>query len=170
MSETTHFNDVVLEARNIVKTYGGTRALKGVNFEIRQGTVTTLFGENGAGKSTLMKILSGVEQPTSGEIILDGEPVVFASTTEAQARGISIIHQELSLAPNLSVRDNIFMGREITGPLGVDYAEGARQTKALLQELQLPIEPDTLITKDNVESFAVKGDDLRKVLLSQPAD
>lgn len=145
MSETTHFNDVVLEARNIVKTYGGTRALKGVNFEIRQGTVTTLFGENGAGKSTLMKILSGVEQPTSGEIILDGEPVVFASTTEAQARGISIIHQELSLAPNLSVRDNIFMGREITGPIGVDYAEEARQTKALLQELQLPIEPDTLV-------------------------
>ena len=145
MSETTHFNDVVLEARNIVKTYGGTRALKGVNFEIRQGTVTTLFGENGAGKSTLMKILSGVEQPTSGEIILDSEPVTFGSTTEAQARGISIIHQELSLAPNLSVRDNIFMGREITGPLGVDYAEEARQTKALLQELQLPIEPDTLV-------------------------
>ena len=145
MSETAHFNDVVLEARNIVKTYGGTRALKGVNFEIRQGTVTTLFGENGAGKSTLMKILSGVEQPTSGEIVLDGEPVVFGSTTEAQARGISIIHQELSLAPNLSVRDNIFMGREITGPFGVDYAEEARQTKALLRELELPIEPDTLV-------------------------
>ncbi len=59
------FEDVVLEARDIVKTYGGTRALKGVNFEVREGTVTTLFGENGAGKSTLMKILSGVEQPTS---------------------------------------------------------------------------------------------------------
>jgi erythritol transport system ATP-binding protein len=145
MSETTHFNDVVLEARNIVKTYGGTRALKGVNFEIRQGTVTTLFGENGAGKSTLMKILSGVEQPTSGEIVLDGEPVVFASTTEAQARGISIIHQELSLAPNLSVRDNIFMGREIVGPFGVDYAEETKQTRALLQELQLPIDPDMLV-------------------------
>ena len=98
-------DDVVLEARNIVKTYGGTRALKGVNFEIRRGTVTTLFGENGAGKSTLMKILSGVEQPTSGEIVLDGESVVFASTNEARDRGISIIHQELSLAPNLSIRD-----------------------------------------------------------------
>ena len=77
-STTEHFDEVVLEARNIVKTYGGTRALKGVNFQIRKGTVTTLFGENGAGKSTLMKILSGVEQPTTGEIILDGEPVVFA--------------------------------------------------------------------------------------------
>ncbi|WP_231860901.1 MULTISPECIES: sugar ABC transporter ATP-binding protein [Microbacterium] len=139
------FDEVVLEARNIVKTYGGTRALKGVNFEIRKGTVTTLFGENGAGKSTLMKILSGVEQPTSGEIVLDGEPVVFSSTNDARDRGISIIHQELSLAPNLSIRDNIFMGREITGPFGVDFAEETRQARALLDDLQLPIEPDTLV-------------------------
>jgi erythritol transport system ATP-binding protein len=145
MSGSTHFDEVVLEARNVVKTYGGTRALKGVNFEIRKGTVTTLFGENGAGKSTLMKILSGVEQPTSGEIVLDGESVVFASTNDARDHGISIIHQELSLAPNLSVRDNIFMGREITGPFGVDFAEETRQVRALLEELQLAIDPDTLV-------------------------
>lgn len=146
MSTRQNVDEVILEAHDIVKTYGGTRALKGVNFEIRKGTVTTLFGENGAGKSTLMKILSGVEQPTSGEIVLDGEPVVFASTNDARDRGISIIHQELSLAPNLSVRDNIFMGREITGPLGVDYAEESRQAQALLEELQLPISPDTLVS------------------------
>ena len=139
-------NNVVLQARDVVKTYGGTRALKGVNFEIRAGTVTTLFGENGAGKSTLMKVLSGIEKPTSGEIILDGEPVRFNSSTEARERGISIIHQELSLAPNLSVRDNIFMGREITGPTGVDYAEETRQTRALLEELQLPIDPNAMIS------------------------
>ncbi|WP_461639201.1 ATP-binding cassette domain-containing protein, partial [Leucobacter sp. BZR 635] len=145
MSGFDSSNEVVLEARNIVKTYGGTRALKGVNFQVRKGTVTTLFGENGAGKSTLMKILSGVEQPTSGEIVLDGEPVSFASTNDARDRGISIIHQELSLAPNLSVRDNIFMGREITGPFGVDYAEETRQAKLLLEELELPIDPDTLV-------------------------
>lgn len=138
-------DDVVLEARDIVKTYGGTRALKGVNFEIRRGSVTTLFGENGAGKSTLMKILSGVEQPTSGQIVLNGRPVAFSDTNEARAHGVSIIHQELSLAPNLSVRDNIFMGREITGPLGVDYAEENRQARALLEELALPIDPDTIV-------------------------
>lgn len=138
--------DVVLEARNIVKTYGGTTALKGVDFQIRPGRVTTLFGENGAGKSTLMKILSGVEQPTAGEIILDGEPVVLHSTTEAAERGISIIHQELSLAPNLTVRDNIFMGREITGLFGVDYAEETRQTRAVLQDMQLEIEPDAYVS------------------------
>ncbi len=139
------FDDVVLEARDIVKNYGGVRALRGVNFDIRAGTVTTLFGENGAGKSTLMKILSGVEQPTSGQIILEGRPVTFHSTTDARERGISIIHQELSLAPNLSVRDNIFLGREIPGRTGVDYAEEDRQTRELLEEMQLPIEPDTMV-------------------------
>ena len=105
--------EVVLAARNVAKIYGSIHALKGVNFDIHKGKVTTLFGENGAGKSTLMKVLSGVVPPTSGEIILDGDPVTFSSTTEARDRGISIIHQELSLAPNLNVRDNIFMGREI---------------------------------------------------------
>lgn len=143
---TGGFDAVVLEARNIVKNYGGTRALKGVNFEIRQGTVTTLFGENGAGKSTLMKILSGVEQPTSGEIILDGEAVEFDSTADATSRGISIIHQELSLAPNLSVRDNIFMGREIHGPFGVDFAKEAKAARELLADLQLDIDPSRLVS------------------------
>ncbi|MBK0332399.1 sugar ABC transporter ATP-binding protein [Brachybacterium sp. MASK1Z-5] len=137
--------DVVLEAREVVKTYGGTRALKGVDFTVRRGSVTTLFGENGAGKSTLMKILSGVEQPTSGQILLDGDPVTFADTTEAREHGIAIIHQELSLAPNLSIRDNIFLGREISGPRGVDFAEERRQTAALLQEMRLDVDPSTLV-------------------------
>ena len=108
--------EVVLAARNIAKTYGSIQALKGVNFDIHRGQVTTLFGENGAGKSTLMKILSGVVPQTSGEIILDGHPVTFSSTTDARNRGISIIHQELSLSPNMNVRDNIFIGREIRDP------------------------------------------------------
>ncbi|QNA93379.1 MULTISPECIES: sugar ABC transporter ATP-binding protein [unclassified Microbacterium] len=137
---------VVLEARDITKTYGGTKALKGVNFTVRRGTVTTLFGENGAGKSTLMKILSGVEQPTSGEILLDGKPVVLSSAAEARDLGVSIIHQELSLAPNLSVRDNIFLGRELHGPFGVDYAEEERQTKALLDDMRIGVDPDTLVS------------------------
>ena len=135
--------EVVLSARNVVKTYGSTQALKGVNFDIHRGKVTTLFGENGAGKSTLMKILSGVTTPTSGEITLDGSRVRFASTVEARDHGISIIHQELSLAPNLSVRDNIFLGREIRTSRGVDFAEEARQTRLLMTELEEEIEPST---------------------------
>ncbi|NAZ36365.1 sugar ABC transporter ATP-binding protein [Rubellimicrobium sp. CFH 75288] len=135
----------VLEARGVAKSFGSIHALKGVNFAVRAGQVTTLFGENGAGKSTLMKILSGVLQPSAGEILLDGVPVVFASSADAQERGVSIIHQELSLAPNMSVRDNIFMGREIRGPFGVDFAEEERQTRALMQELEEEIDPLTLV-------------------------
>jgi erythritol transport system ATP-binding protein len=138
-------DSVLLSARDIVKSYGGVHALKGVNFEIHRGKVTTLFGENGAGKSTLMKILSGVEKPTSGEIELDGERVAFTSSTDARNHGISIIHQELSLAPNLSVRDNIFMGREIRTPTGVNFAEEARQTRKLMEELEEDVDPMTLI-------------------------
>jgi erythritol transport system ATP-binding protein len=135
--------EVVLAARNVAKSYGSIKALKGVNFDIHRGKVTTLFGENGAGKSTLMKILSGVVKPTSGDIILDGKPIIFSSSTDARNNGISIIHQELSLAPNLSVRDNIFMGREITGPTGVDFAEEERQVRKLLEELEEEIDPLT---------------------------
>ena len=135
--------EAVMAARHVTKSYGKIQALKGVNFEIHRGQVTTLFGENGAGKSTLMKVLSGVIHPTSGQILLDGEPVNFSSSVEARDRGISIIHQELSLAPNMSVRDNIFMGREIMGPAGVDYAEEERQTAALMKELEENIDPRT---------------------------
>ncbi|MEO6298906.1 MAG: sugar ABC transporter ATP-binding protein [Paracoccaceae bacterium] len=137
--------EVVLAARNIAKSYGSIRALKGVNFDIHRGQVTTLFGENGAGKSTLMKILSGVQQPTSGEIILDEAPITFASSTDARNHGISIIHQELSLAPNMNVRDNIFMGREIMGRAGVDFAEEERQTRLLMAELEEEIDPLTKV-------------------------
>ncbi|MCB2401199.1 sugar ABC transporter ATP-binding protein [Rhizobium ruizarguesonis] len=137
--------EVVLAARNIAKSYGSVHALKGVNFDIHRGQVTTLFGENGAGKSTLMKILSGVAQASSGEIILDGSPISFSSSTHARECGISIIHQELSLAPNLSVRDNIFMGREIIKGGVVDFAEEERQTRALMEELEEDIDPQTRV-------------------------
>lgn len=138
--------DVVLRAVDIVKTYGVTRALKGVNFSVRRGSVTVLFGENGAGKSTLMKILAGVEQPTAGQLILDGEPVVLGSTTDALGKGIAIIHQELNLCPNLSIRDNIFVGREIRGKAGlVDYKEEERVTLELMERLEEKLSPDTLV-------------------------
>ncbi len=137
--------EIVLSAINIAKSYGNVHALKGVNFEIHRGQVTTLFGENGAGKSTLMKILSGVVTPTSGEIVLDGATITFASAADARDHGISIIHQELCLAPNLSVRDNVFMGREIRRITGVDFAEEAERTRALMNELEEDIDPLTLV-------------------------
>jgi len=137
--------EVVLAARNVAKNFGAVHALKGVNFDIHRGQVTTLFGENGAGKSTLMKILSGVQRPSSGELILDGKTIEINSTVEARELGISIIHQELSLAPNMNVRDNIFMGREIMGAGGVNFAEEERQTRELMRELEEDIDPLTSV-------------------------
>lgn len=140
---TSTTKNVVLAAQHITKFFGNTHALKGVNFDVYHGQVTTLFGENGAGKSTLMKVLSGVITPTSGDIILDGSPVNFNNANEARANGISIIHQELSLAPNMNVRDNIFMGREIIKNGGVDFAEEERQTRELMAGLEEDIDPLT---------------------------
>ena len=138
--------EVVLRAVDISKTYGVTRALKNVNFEVRSGKVTVLFGENGAGKSTLMKILSGVEQPTGGHLELDGGQITLASTNEAVERGISIIHQELNQCANLSVRDNIFIGRELRTAAGtVDYQREQRITAELMERLEEPIRPGTLV-------------------------
>jgi len=139
--------DVVMRAVGITKVYGPTHALKGVDFEVRRGTVTVLFGENGAGKSTLMKILSGVESPTSGRLELDGEPVTLKNTVDASSRGIAIIHQELSLCSNLSVRDNIFMGREkARGGLLVDYKSENATTSRLLERLEEDLNPRTLVS------------------------
>jgi erythritol transport system ATP-binding protein len=139
-------DDVVMRAVSITKSYGATRALKGVDFSIRRGTVTVLFGENGAGKSTLMKILSGVETPSSGTLELDGEPLVLRDTVDAAGRGIAIIHQELSLAPNLNVRDNIYMGRERTrGGIMVDYRSENATTTRLMERLEEKLDPKTLV-------------------------
>ena len=113
-----------------------------MNFDIRRGKVTTLFGENGAGKSTLMKILSGVVIADVGfHRARRRRASPSNSSTEARDRGISIIHQELSLAPNLSVRDNIFMGRELRTATGVDFAEEARQARAMIADLEEEIDP-----------------------------
>jgi erythritol transport system ATP-binding protein len=126
----------ILEAHGISKNYGGVRALKDVTFTAYRGKVNVLVGENGAGKSTLMKILSGAEQPTSGEIFLDGEPVVLGGPRDAQARGIGIIHQELSLFPNLSIAENMFAGRELRrGGRFVDAREQRRRAKEVLARL-----------------------------------
>ena len=136
-------SDIILAARNVSKSFGAIHALKTVNMDIRRGQVTALFGENGAGKSTLMKILSGVIQPTSGEILLEGQPVSVGSTVEARDLGISIIHQELSLALNMNVRDNIFLGREIPSSTGLNYGEEERQSRELMKELEEDIDPLT---------------------------
>ncbi len=165
----------VLVAEDIVKSYGGVHALRAVTFKARTGAVNVLVGENGAGKSTLMKILSGAEQATSGRIVLDGEVVEFRSPREAMARGIGIIHQELSLFPNLSVADNIFAGRELhnRGHL-TDVREHRKQTSAALSRLRQEVSPDTMVgdlpigTQQLVEIARVLSQDVRILIMDEP--
>ena len=104
--------NVVLHCEKIDKIYPGTKALDGVSFDLLRGKVNVLIGENGAGKSTLMKMIAGIEQPSAGKMYMDGEEIYFKDTTAARAKGIGIIHQELSLFPNLTVYQNIFMRHE----------------------------------------------------------
>jgi len=139
-------DEIVLSARGITKEYGGIRALKGVDFDARRGKVTTLFGENGAGKSTLMKILFGVEPRTAGTMVLRGEEVDFSSTAEAEQAGIAMIHQELNLAQNMTVRDNVFLGRELRTRAGVvDKDRETKIVRELLARLEENIDPSTLV-------------------------
>jgi len=128
----------LLEMRDIAKSFPGVRALKGVSLSVRAGEVRALLGENGAGKSTLMNILDGVFADYGGEIRIDGRPVSINSPRDAQNLGIAMIHQELNLIPELSISDNIFLGRELhTRWGGIDRPRMHRGAAALLAELDL---------------------------------
>jgi ribose transport system ATP-binding protein len=126
----------ILEVRQICKSFPGVRVLKSVNLSVWPGEVHAFMGENGAGKSTLMKILAGAYQADSGEILLDGKPVHLRTPQEARLAGIGIIYQELTVAPNLTVSGNVFLGSELKR-LGfmTDTAEMDRKTQEVLNRL-----------------------------------
>lgn len=137
---------VCLHAECVDKIYPGTKALDQVSFDVRTGKVNVLIGENGAGKSTLMKIVAGIEQPSSGTIYMDGKEVFLKDTTEARKHGIGIIHQELSLFPNLNVYQNIFMAKEKTkSKFILDNKKHAELAKKVLDRLEYPLDTNTLI-------------------------
>src|SRR4051812_30200783 len=98
---------MILETKNLAKTFGATKALQGVSFSLEAGEIHAVVGENGAGKSTFVKILSGLVHPDQGEVHVMGEPVALGRSADADALGISVIHQELSLVPHLSVAKNL---------------------------------------------------------------
>jgi ribose transport system ATP-binding protein len=134
--------DHLVEMRDITKVFPGVVALDDVSFASDAGEVHAVVGENGAGKSTLMKILAGVYQPDAGEIWLDGQPVRITSPYEAQRLGISIIYQELNLLPDMTVAENVFLGREPKGPLGiVDSGRLERQAQEVLHRLGVDLDP-----------------------------
>ena len=105
-----------LRLRSMTKEYGAVEALKGVDLAIRSGEILALCGDNGAGKSTLIRLASGAEKPTSGEIYLDRQRVAFSSPADALAKGVATIYQDLALAPRLQVYQNVFIGAELTKP------------------------------------------------------
>ena len=135
----------LLRVERVTKSFPGVLALQDVSLEVHPGEVLGLVGENGAGKSTLMKILSGVYQPDSGEIILDGKPVVLHSPRQAQDLGISIIYQEFNLMPNLSVEENVFVGREPNAGKIVRWRQLRRQTTDLLDQLGVHLNPGAIV-------------------------
>ncbi|MHA6645887.1 sugar ABC transporter ATP-binding protein [Mesorhizobium sp. A623] len=138
----------LVEMSNIDKVFAGTAALKGVSIVLKPGSVHALMGENGAGKSTLMKILAGVQRPDSGRILCAGREVSFATPKDALAAGISTVFQELSLLSNLTIGENMFLGREPTTLLGrVDYAKMNREAGRALADLGLKLDPDTLVSE-----------------------
>ena len=128
----------LLSLRGISKRFDGVTALEGVDFELRAGEIHALLGENGAGKSTLIKILGGIHQPDAGEIHVDGQPTTIRTVSEADDLGIRLIHQELSLAPNLSIAENLFLGREPARFGFLDRRKLFSDAQALIVELGLP--------------------------------
>ncbi len=166
---------VVLSMRNITKRFPGVVALSGVSLDVRVGEVHALVGENGAGKSTLMKIMSGVYPDFEGAMLLDGQSVSYPSTREAIDSGIAMIHQELNLVPQLTVYENIFLGREHKTRLGtLDRPSMRRAAEALMSRLGLDIDTSRTIERLRVgqrqliEIAKALGLDTRIIIMDEP--
>jgi ABC-type sugar transport system ATPase subunit len=142
-----------LEARNITKSFGSLEALRGVSLAIRRGEITAIVGDNGAGKSTFLKVLSGEYMPDAGELYFGGAPIRLRSTHDAQAEGVESVYQDLALAPDLPVSENVFLGREqlksgFLGRLGaVDRAAMRETTRGVLGELGIRLKSYSVPTR-----------------------
>ena len=136
----------ILKIQGISKHFPGVQALQDVSFDVEQGTIHAVMGENGAGKSTLMQVIAGVHQPDAGTLEFSGEQLKIANPAEAQAKGIAIVYQELNLAPNLSIAENIFLGVEPrTSGLFVDRSKLREGTLQVFRRLGIHFDPDTIV-------------------------
>jgi len=137
------FNEVILEAKNVSKFFGTITALKDANLSLKSGEVLGVVGDNGAGKSTLMKVLSGLYNPSEGSIYFEGKEVFFSSPRDSQNLGIEMVYQDLSLAENLPIGDNIFLGREPTRSFGpikfLDHKKRKQFTEEHLAKLKINV-------------------------------
>ena len=137
--------ELVLRTENVCKSFNGIQVLKNVNLEIRKGEIHALMGENGAGKSTIIKIITGIYTKDDGEIYIDGEHVEINNRQDASNAGISVIYQELSLVPELTVTENIFLGHEIMKHGVPDRKEMRRRVQQLIDKYGFIIQPDAII-------------------------
>ena len=136
-----NMGEMILQMKQIDKSFPGVHALDHVDFDVRRGEVHALMGENGAGKLTLMKVLTGIYTKDSGTITFEGKEVEFHNTREAQDAGIIIVHQELNMVGDLTVAQNIFLGREPKKGLGIDDRKMIEDSKALFERLKIEIDP-----------------------------
>jgi ribose transport system ATP-binding protein len=165
---------VILSANRVSKSFGEIPVLFSIDFDIRPGEVHAIIGENGAGKSTLIKILSGLEQPTSGSITYDGQHVVLPPNGEAEAMGIVVIHQELNLAEHLTVADSIFLGRELTRNGFLRLRDMREASAKILDRLHVHVDPEARINtlsvadKQMVEIAKAISRDARVLIMDEP--
>ncbi len=165
----------LLEMRGVSKTFPGVKALDKVDLTVYPGEVLALVGENGAGKSTLMKILSGIHKMDEGEILFEGKPIRIRDPLSSQKAGISIIYQELNVLNNLSISENLFLGREpLRGNRLVDHARAHREARALLDEVKLPLDTRTVVSqlstaqKQMVEVAKALSFNARLIIMDEP--
>jgi len=160
--------------KNIAKSFSGTKVLKGVNLELGHGEILALLGENGAGKSTLMKILSGIYSKDSGEIYLDGELCHFQNPKEAQNKGVAIIHQEMNLCNDLSVSENIFLGREVMEGLSLNHKKMDEEAQKILDDLGISMKSTELAgdlkvsEQQMVEIAKALSQDAKVLIMDEP--
>jgi ribose transport system ATP-binding protein len=161
----------IVNLKSISKSFGGIHALKSVNFDVRPGEVHALLGENGAGKSTLMRVLGGEMIPSQGEVVIDGKPVVLRDPRDARALGIVVIHQELALAPDLTVAENIFLG-ELPGL--ISHSSLRKRARALIERLGFKIDPGRIVGslavahQQVVEIAKALSQDIKIIVFDEP--
>lgn len=169
-------NDIILEMKNITKTFPGVKALDNVNLRVKRGEIHSLCGENGAGKSTLMKVLSGIypHGDYEGEILYNGKTCTYKDIKDSERDGIVIIHQELALSPYLSIGENIFIGNEISKHGIIDWQQVRIRTKELLKKVGLDEDPDTIIStlgvgkQQLIEIAKALSKDVKLLILDEP--
>jgi rhamnose transport system ATP-binding protein len=168
-------SDYILELKDVVKTFGGVRALNGVHFQLKKGEIHALMGENGAGKSTFIKVITGVHQPDSGTMLLEGERMTFRNTADSAKMGIAAIYQHVTSFPDLTVTENIFMGQEIKNKFGVyDWKAMRARAKELIEPLSKEIDVNkpmgnlSVAAQQLVEIAKALSRDARILIMDEP--